>query len=126
MKHVVTALIVFAGLINFAPVVAIASSESLARFYDIPAPEGDLLILMRHRALLFGILGALLFAAAFRQHLRPAALVAGLVSMLGFIVLAWSQGGYGPSIHKAVIFDLVASVALGVAWFLDHRAADPA
>ena len=46
------------------------------------------LLLMRHRALLFGLLGALLAAAAFKPAWQGLALLAAWGSVLGFVLLA--------------------------------------
>ncbi len=112
MKRVVTACLIIAGLINFVPIVGVLSADVLAGFYEISPPEGDLLILMRHRALLFGILGALILSSAFQPHLQPTAIVAGLVSMLGFIALAVAAGDYGAKVGTAIVLDVIGSVAL--------------
>ena len=112
MERAIQVLLIIAGLINFVPVVGVLSAETLAGLYEIPAPEGDLLILMRHRAVLFGILGALIFASVVRRHLRPTAIVAGLASMLAFIVLALVADGYGPKFQQIILADVIGSVAL--------------
>ena len=124
MERLVQALLVAVGVVNFLPVAGLLGAETLANAYGIDAPAGDLLILMRHRALLFGIVGALIIASAFRRHLRPAAIAAGFVSMIGFIVLALDTG-YGAKIGTVVWIDVVASVALVVVAVLQFRAAAP-
>jgi hypothetical protein len=123
VKHIVSALLIAAGLINFLPVAGVLSAEVLAAAYGIQAPEGDLLILMRHRALLFGILGALIIVSAFRRHLQPAAILAGLVSMLGFVALALASGDFGAELRRVVIIDVIALVALAAAAFLRPKGA---
>jgi hypothetical protein len=112
MQRVVFVLLVAVGLVNFLPVAGALSANLLASAYGIAAPEGDLLILMRHRALLFGILGAVIIASAFRRHLQPTAIVAGLVSMVGFVALAIASGEQGAQILIVVVVDVVASIAL--------------
>ncbi len=64
MQRLTAALFIVVGLINFAPIGGLLSAELLANSYGITAPHGDLLILLRHRALLFGIVGGLLIVAA--------------------------------------------------------------
>lgn len=113
MERVAKAILIIVGIINAFPVVGVVSADVLTRLYGIGVLDGDLLILMRHRALLFGILGALLFASAFKRRLRAAAIIAGLVSMVGFVVLALLEGDFGSKIGNVVLIDVVASVALG-------------
>jgi hypothetical protein len=67
---------------------------------------------MRHRAVLFGIVGGLLIGAAFYLPLRTAAFVAGLVSMLSFVAVAYLVGEYNDELRRTVVIDLVASLLL--------------
>jgi hypothetical protein len=70
---------------------------------------------MRHRAVLFGLLGAFLVYAAFRPELQAIALVAGFVSVVSFLAIAWSVGGYNAAIGRVVTADLVALACLIIA-----------
>ena len=67
---------------------------------------------MRHRAVLFGLLGAFFLYAAFRPAFQVAAFVAGFVSVLSFLYLAGSTGGYNAQVHRVVIADIIALVCL--------------
>ena len=53
--------------------------------------------------------------AAFQPSLQTLAIVAGLVSVVSFIAIAWSVGGYNEPVRKVVIADVIAAVALIVA-----------
>jgi hypothetical protein len=121
LNRIVSTLLVAVGLVNFLPVTGVLSADILANAYGIPAPAGDLLVLLRHRALLLGIIGALIIASAFRRHLQPAAILAGLVSMLGFVALALAQGDYGEELRKVLLMDVLALAALVVAALLRVR-----
>lgn len=99
-------------------------SERLLALYGLPIQDPNLLILMSHRSVLFGLLGAFLIAAAWKPDLQVAAFIAGLVSMLSFVVLARLTGNYNASINKVVWVDVIASVALLAAlvlYYLKHR-----
>ena len=115
MERVISALLILVGLINFAPVFGVVSGQALSNAYGIAIPEGDLLILLRHRALLFGIVGALIVSSAFFRELQVAAMLAGMVSMCGFLVLAFGAEGYGEKIHSVVIADVAGTALLAVA-----------
>lgn len=112
LERTIFVLLIAAGLVNVLPVAGVLSASIFADAYGIAAPEGDLLILMRHRALLFGIVGGVILTAAFRRHLQPTAIIVGLVSMLGFIVLAVISKEFGSKIHNIVMVDAIASLAL--------------
>lgn len=111
-SRLVTAALIVAGLIHLVPVTGVAGAERLAALYGFPMADPNLLILMRHRAVLFGLLGAFLVYAAFRPALQPPAFVAGFVSVLSFFWIAWSVGGYNDSIGRIVTGDVVALVSL--------------
>lgn len=113
------------GLINFLPIVGMGSADTLAKLYGIAPPTGDLLLLLRHRALLFGVLGGLLLVAAFRPTLQYAIGIAALISMLGFVVFGWSSGTSNPAITRIVLIDIVASIGLVAVMLLMGRSEIP-
>lgn len=123
MNSIVATLLIAAGLVNFLPVAGVLSADILASAYGIAVPEGDLLILLRHRALLLGILGALIIVSAFRRHLQLAAILAGFVSMLGFVAFALASGEYGAELRRVLIIDLIALLALAAAAMLRLKGA---
>ena len=112
VKYMIAAILVVVGLINISPVIGVLSADQLSRLYGVSLDSPELTILMRHRALLFGLLGALIIASAFRPALQLLACMAGLVSMLGFIVIAYSVGNYSASIGNVVLADAIASAGL--------------
>ena len=121
-KLIVAALLI-AGLFNFAPIVGVLSVEQLERLYEVPLSNDDLIILMRHRAVLFGMLGAFIIYSAFRESLQILACVAGLVSMVSFIILAYASGEFGPALNKVIIADVIGSLALVLVLFIRFRSA---
>jgi hypothetical protein len=122
MGRLVSALYLIAGLGNLLPVTGVVSAARLEALYGVAIGDPNLLVLMRHRAVLFGIVGALLCAAAFRPAWRAAALAAGLASMLSFVALAWLAGDANPALNRIAIVDLVLCAALGCAVGIDARA----
>jgi hypothetical protein len=69
---------------------------------------------MRHRAVLFGLLGLFLLFAAFRPPFQTIAFVAGLVSVVSFLWLAWSVGGYSAQVARVVVANIVAVACLSI------------
>ncbi|WP_420101108.1 hypothetical protein [Bosea sp. (in: a-proteobacteria)] len=104
--------LVAAGIINLLPVTGVAGASWLRSLYGFEIASADLEILLRHRAVLFGVIGFLLIAAAFRPGLRSVAVLVAGASMASFIVIALFVGGYGPAITKIVIADLIGLLAL--------------
>ena len=95
------------GLVNALPVAGSLSGARLQALYGVALQDPNIVILMRHRAVLFGIVGGLLVGAAFHAPLRGAAYGAGFVSMLSFVLIAWLVGGYNAELRRVVIVDLI-------------------
>ena len=107
-------LLVVAGIIHLLPLAGIAGGEQLARLYGVQVADPSLLILLQHRAVLFGLLGAFLVAAAFLRAWQAPATAAGLVSAVSFLAIAWWVGDFNSSMHRVVTADLVAIACLAV------------
>jgi len=114
-RFLLPAVLILPGLIHLLPLSGVLGADALTRLYGLDFSEPNLEILMRHRAVLFGLLGVLLVAAGFRPALRTVALLAGFASVLSFLALAWAVGDYGPAVARVVAADWVALGCLGVA-----------
>ncbi|MGA7812323.1 phosphopantetheine adenylyltransferase [Caballeronia sp.] len=112
MHKLITILLVVVGVIHVLPVVGAVGGARLAALYGMSFDEPDLAILMRHRAVLFGLLGVFIVYSAFHPEQQPLALVAGLVSAGSFLWIAWCVGGYNPAIARVVLVDVVAVACL--------------
>jgi hypothetical protein len=115
ISNAITFLIALAGLINALPVIGMVSGRRIERLYAVEIKGPDLAILMRHRAVLFGLLGGFMIYAAFNPALWLAACVIGLVSMASFIMLAWMTGGYNAALRKVVWIDIAGIIPVLVA-----------
>ncbi len=116
------ALLVTVGLINLVPLVGVLSAGRIAAGYGIELPGPDLEILLRHRALLFGVLGGFIVYAAFQPALQWPAMVLAALSMAGFLLLAWTVGGYNAALAKVALVDVIGLVLLAVAVLLKLQA----
>jgi hypothetical protein len=114
MKFVVSAMLVVVAIIHLLPLSGVVGRERLRMLYGISIDEPNLLILMRHRAVLFGVLGAFFLVAAFDQRLQIVALVAGFASVVPFLWLARSVGGYSAGVARVYRADVVALLSLVV------------
>jgi hypothetical protein len=112
MQHLSTILFLVAAAINLVPGVGAMSPEQMESLYGVALDEPNLEILMRHRAVLFGIVGGLMTVAAFYRPLRTAGYTAGFVSMLSFLVIAWLVEGYSGELQSVAAVDLVGIVSL--------------
>ena len=121
MQILIKILFLIAALVNLVPVSGVISAEHLGTLYGIALEDSNLIILMRHLAVLFGIVGVLLVVSAFRPSLRPIGLAAGLISMLSFVAINHLVGDYNAELRRAVRIDLVASALLIGAGFATWR-----
>ena len=114
MKYFISAMLVVVAIIHLLPLSGVLSSERLTALYGLNFNEPNLAILMRHRAVLFGILGVFFLFAAFQPQLQVAAFAIGFVSVISFLWLAWSVGEYNAHVARVFAADIVALVCLVV------------
>jgi hypothetical protein len=112
MRHLISATLHITGIIHLLPFSGVFGAERLSLLYGTAFTDPNLVILMRHRAVLFGLLGLFLVFAAFKPAYQPLAFLAGFISVISFLWLAWSVGGYNPQIHRVVVADLAALASL--------------
>lgn len=110
----VSVILIVVGLINFVPVAGVVSSQAVSKAYGIDEPSGDLALLLRHRAALFGIVGGFIIISAFFQPLQLAAVIMAYISMLSFLVLASLVGPVGASLIRVRNIDIGAIVLLSI------------
>lgn len=114
-QRFIAAMLLVVGVIHLLPLSGVLGPERLAALYGLGFAEPNIAILMRHRAVLFGLLGAFIVYAAFRAALQPLALLAGSVSVLSFLWLSWSVQGYNELLGRVVVADIVALICLVLA-----------
>ena len=108
MRYLISVTLIIAGIIHLLPLSGVLGADRLSALYGTTLSDPNLVILMRHRAVLFGILGLFFVFAAFRPTFQPLAFLAGFVSVTSFLWLAWSTGNYNMQINRIVIADLIA------------------
>jgi hypothetical protein len=112
VNKVVPAILVVVAVIHALPITGVLGAGKLSQLYGINIDDPNLVLLLRHRAVLFGLLSAFLAYAAVRPDLQGIALVAGLVSVVSFLLLAPPTGSLTPGIVTVVRADWVALVLL--------------
>ncbi len=114
MKYLVSTMLVIVGVIHLLPLSGVLGSEKLATLYGLRFDEPNLAILMRHRAVLFGLLGAFLVFAAFKPSYQVLAFLGGFASVVSFLFLAWWVGGYNEQVGRVFTADVIALCCLVV------------
>ena len=128
MKWIVPAMLVLVALIHLPPLLGVLGVAKMEAAYGVAITGPDLALLMRHRALMFGLLGGFMLLAVFVPALRPWALALALLSAGGFVLLAWATPGHNANLARVAWADVAAVVFALVglaAWWLQRGTAAP-
>jgi hypothetical protein len=112
-----------AALMHLMPLPGLLGSEALRTLYGIEITDPELLLLLRHRAVLFGLLGTGLLLSIRLRSWRGPMVIAGLVSTTSFLLLAHDARGLGVELQRVVHVDIVAIAALILAAVLERSGA---
>lgn len=112
VEHTITGLMLVVAVIHLVPIAGFFGADRLNALYGMEIVDPNLLILMRHRAVLFGIVGAFFAYAAFVPALQPVAFVGAFVTISAFFYLAFEADGFSAAIRKIVVGDVVAAICL--------------
>lgn len=115
MRYLISAMLLLVGIIHLLPSVGMLGSDKLSALYGLPFTDPNFSILMRHRAVLFGLLGIFFILAAFKPVFQPLAFLAGFISIVSFLWLAWSVGNYNAQIARVFMADIIALICLIIA-----------
>ncbi|MBL4864111.1 MAG: hypothetical protein JKY63_04370 [Rhodobiaceae bacterium] len=115
MQFLIIGGFLVAAVINLLPVIGIMGVPQLEKAYGVQLSGADLAILLRHRAVLFGIVGGLLATAAFMPSLRVVAFSAGMLSMVSFLIFQALEGGGNAALVRVAYVDYVGIAALAIA-----------
>lgn len=103
-----------AGLINLIPTILAFIPDKIAKSYGIEVPNVNYELVLRHRAVLLGLVGAFMIYSAFTKKYYEASTIMGFISMIAFIVLFYLIGNINPELKKVMIIDVVATIILTI------------
>lgn len=112
MRYLITASLLIVGIIHLLPLAGALGATTILALYGVAVTDPNAEILLRHRAVLFGLMGAVMIAGAFIPSLQATAFAIGFVSLVSFLFMAGLVGGYNALIYKVVVVDVVALVLL--------------
>ncbi len=96
------------ALVHFAPAIAAIAPSQLIRLYGISASNKSLIVLLQHRAVLFGIVGALQVFASVRPEVQVFALSVAAISMTTFILICKIHDQVKGPLRKIILTDVLA------------------
>lgn len=112
-RWIVSGLLIAVGLLNVAPAFVFFAPQRSEALYGIALTDANMAVVMRHRAIMLGLLGAAMIYAAFRRDVVVPVVVAALVGKAAFLLLVYSIAGTGAELKSVAMFDLVAVACLG-------------
>lgn len=103
------------ALVHLVPAIALVRPSLLTRLYGVEA-QGDLFVLLHHRAALFAVIVLLCIWAAAAGDVRRLAAVAVGLSMIGFLLI-FAAAGSPVGLRQIAVADLLGLPALAyVGW----------
>ena len=102
-----------AGIINFIPSFVTFLPSKIATSYGIELPDQNFELLLRHRAVLFGIVGGFMLYSVFSKKYYDLATLFGLISMVSFLILFYlTKGEINKELTVIMKIDAVAILVL--------------
>ena len=108
-------LLFIVGVINFLPVIGVLSLDRINQLYGLSLADNNLATLLRHRALLFGLIGGFIIYSVFNPEYQVAAIILAAISMLGYLCILWLSGDTNSELIKVARIDIIGLVLLLVA-----------
>ncbi len=107
------------GLINIAPSVLAFLPNKISESYGIEIPNQNYELLLRHRAVLFGIIGGLIIYSSISKKNYSMAVCIGLISMVSFVILLiLSNGEINSELNKVMKIDVIGIFILLIGYAL--------
>ncbi|MEZ4321680.1 MAG: phosphopantetheine adenylyltransferase [Myxococcota bacterium] len=101
-------------IIHVIPVSGVLGGGRLEALYGVRVVDPGVLLAMRHRAVMFGLLAGLLGLGLFDASLRPVAIATTFTSDLAFLVLAVGVP-VDAAMRRVVVADVVSLGCLAIA-----------
>lgn len=113
MEIIFRTTLFLAGVINLLPSILAFLPDKISKSYGIELPNQNYELLLRHRAILFGIIGGLMIYSAIAKKYYPLATTAGLISMISFILLFLLIGkDINSELKQVMIIDVIGTIIL--------------
>jgi hypothetical protein len=100
--------------IHLMPLTGLLGRDKLFQLYGIHFTDNNALILMQHRAVLFGVLGGLWVYCALDQKLHNIAYVTSTICVSSFLLLCKLNENINNSIFRVFKADLIALTAIAI------------
>jgi hypothetical protein len=113
MELVLRIALFLTSIVNILPALGAFLPSKMKNAYGIDVSDANFELLLRHRAVLFGIVGGLMLYAAITQSVLSLASIIGLISMISFLFLYFTIGKQiNEALTKVMKIDAVATLVL--------------
>lgn len=119
-EKIITFLILIIAAIHLIPVSGALGAAQLETLYGLTIDSAELDLLLRHRAIMFGLLGCVFILAAFKRSYQNLAFALATGSMLPFFYLYFASDTNSETIRQIALGDGIASLALVCAVLLRY------
>jgi hypothetical protein len=103
------------AVVHLLPAAPIFAPDALVRLYGVAPTDSTLILILRHRAVLLALVGALCLWAAVSESTRPAALVAASLNLASFLAFYLLHASFAGPLRTVALVDAVALIPLAVA-----------
>jgi hypothetical protein len=107
------------GCIHLLPVLGVLGADRLFKLYGVQLSDQNVILLLRHRAILFLILGSFFIFSAFKMELRFVSYVMAFLAMGSFVMLYLLGEDLSVFQKRVFVIDLMTMILLFVGAFLD-------
>src|SRR6478735_10808828 len=96
-------ILLIAGVVNVLPIAPLLDPDLLDTMYQVAPVEPTSEILLRHRALVLGLVGVALIVSVFRSSWRTAALVSAAVANGSYVGLTATGGEVSAAATRVMV-----------------------
>ena len=121
-------LLLIVGVVNLLPILPLLNPGMLDTMYQVAPTDPTSELLLRHRALVLGLVGVALLVSVLKDSWRAAAIVSAAVANGGYVLLAATGGEISAAATRVMVIDIavLALLAIAAALLWDVRTLMPA
>jgi hypothetical protein len=120
MENLYRLILLISGLVHILPFSFLFFTEQLQKSYGVDISDVNLQLLLRHRAIFFGLIGVGLILSAIKKSYYGWASAIGLISMVSFVLLFYQIGGINQQLRTVMLIDVFISAALFLTAIVYH------
>lgn len=113
MEIIFRICLAIAAIINIIPSLLVFFPQKISSSYGIEIPNINYELLLRHRAVLFGIIGGIMIYSAITKKYYFPSVTIGFISMVSFLILyKMMDGEVNPELNKVMKVDIAGIIIL--------------